>query len=188
MWGSDIKHFHSRETLPSTTSHWSRTFGGNIKVRWNAFMCEGIKGNPNRRVDIEPFCFVKSSQTLFLFLQLVKFTSYNLKEWAASQWSCSSAVSTVTLPNRTHKSLRLITAESLLVCFHAMKHSPHVVSVPQSSQLQRKFSQPVTLFKSQSHTFDRYEWHLSVCESQPGFCFLALLLETPESTLLPSSE
>ncbi|KAI3361113.1 hypothetical protein L3Q82_013316, partial [Scortum barcoo] len=36
-----------------------------------------------------------------------KLTSYKLKEWAAFQWSCSSAVSTVTLPNRTHKSSSL---------------------------------------------------------------------------------
>lgn len=33
------------------------------------------------------------------FLQLVKLTSYKLKEWAVFQWSCSSAVSTVTMPN-----------------------------------------------------------------------------------------
>lgn len=88
-------------------SSWSKTFRKTLQ--WSGilegFICKRMKGNIHctkiLSEDIEQFHSVKSSRLFssFRFLQLVKLTSYKLKEWAVFQWSCSSAVSTVTLPN-----------------------------------------------------------------------------------------
>lgn len=66
------------------------------------FIRRRMKGNIKiLSEEIEQFHYVKSSWlfSLFSFVQLVKLASYKQKEWAVFHWSCSSAVSTVTLPN-----------------------------------------------------------------------------------------
>lgn len=83
----------------------------NLAVTWS--VCR-FKGNSETTL----------TRLLFGFLQLIKLTPCKLKEWAAFQWSCSSALSTVPLPNRTHKSSRSIIAESLACLFSRCEKLP----------------------------------------------------------------
>lgn len=84
----------------------------------------------------------------------------------------------VQLPNKTHKSSCLIMVESLRVCFYAAKHSPHVVSVPQRSQLQSRNHSLVSLLRVTLQTGTRYVAWLPFLVSLV-WCVPGLILSFP---------